>query len=615
LTFLVRRNKLNIVDKPEISIVGDSKSAEDQALLTKLETWLLDSERSVSETTWREKAKESYEFYAGDQDTPEVKASLELQGRPGAVFNEVKPKVDSLLGIADQIRQVPTVLPVGMEDEALAELLNGTFKHYRNAMGLSDLEMDCFEHGIKSGRSFLHFHIDSENPFEPEIKAKRMPGRDGFLDPDSIEYDLSDARYMFVNKWFDKTDILRYWPKFAAQINQMGQGNSSSDAPSYFDLARKKYRILEAWYREPETVIWFINPITQQPDWLVPKEWNEFVINLQKGIALPGDKKLQMDAPPTPYEGVKMFVHTAIFSGSLLLESGKSPYNHLDFPYIMYGAYKDEDKNVWFSAIEMMKDPQRALNTMRRQLSHLLQTAPKGILMHEVNTILNTDEYDKRSASPNFRMELARGSLAAGRIKFSDQPTISNIYTVLDQVYSEAIKNSSGIQDPFLGIQTSSREPGVTARLRLESNIAVLYLIFKNFRRSRIKGGKQLLSYIQQYVTTERAIRMEGPKGMQLVQINSQLNPQSKGFNDITAGKYDLEIDETSENVTMKKQIATMLMEYSQNNPGAIPPDLILDYMDVPLSAKTRVREYNEARLEREEQLMRAKAKPAAAKP
>jgi hypothetical protein len=30
-------------------------------------------------------------------------------------------------------------------------------------------------------------------------------------------------------------------------------------------------------------------------------------------------------------------------------------------------------------------------------------------------------------------------------------------------------------------------------------------------------------------------------------------------------------------------------MEYSHNNPGAIPPDIILDYLDVPYSVKQRV--------------------------
>jgi len=296
-------------------------------------------------------------------------------------------------------------------------------------------------------------------------------------------------------------------------------------------------------------------------------------------------------------------MHYAIFSGGILLESGLSKYKHEGFPIVQYGAYKNEDENRWFGAITMQKDPQRALNTMRRQLVHLLQTAPKGILMHEVNAILNIDEYDKHSSEPNFRLELERGGL--GRVKFSDQPRISNIYAVLDGVFQQSMKDVSGIQDPLMGKQTSSREPGVTARLRLESNIAVLYILLRNFRASRIAGTQKMLSLIQQYVTMPRLIRIEGPEGERLVEINTQLNPQGPGFNDVSAGKFDVVIDEAAENLTMKQEIASRLIEIAHNEPGVIPPEVILEYLDLPVSVKMKVQKYNEERIRREEEFRR----------
>ena len=120
---------------------------------------------------------------------------------------------------------------------------------------------------------------------------------------------------------------------------------------------------------------------------------------------------------------------------------------------------------------------------------------------------------------------------------------------------------------------------------------------------SRIQGGKLLLSLIQQYVTTPRVVRIEGEKGQQLLDINTQFNPQIEGFNDIGAGKFDLQIDEAAENATMRREIAQMLMDLNHNNPDSIPPDIIMEYIDLPLTAKTRVKEYNEARIEREYEL------------
>ena len=585
---------MNITDKTVWS--STEGSSPELNLLTKLQKWVTDAENSTPESTWREVAQEDYAFYSGKQDTDEVIDSLESQNRPTTTFNEVKPKVDKLVGLADQVRRVPTALPVSREDEAIAELTNGTLKHFRYSQSISDKEMDCFEHTAKSGRSFLYFYIDRANPFEPEIKAMRLAGRDVLVDPDFVGYDINEARYVAISRWFKEEDILAHWPEFnATDVRQM-ETSVSTYTPSYFDELKELYRLVEVYYKIPERVVWFFNPLINKHESLSRGEWRKFKKAIEEGVTLPDGRTI--NEVPLAVESVKNTVYYAIFSGGILLENGKSPYNYDGYPIIFYGAYKNEDENRWFGAITMMKDPQVSLNTMRRQLSHLLQTSPKGILMHEAGAILNLDEYDTRSAEPNFRLELARDSL--NRVKFSDQPQISNVYSILDGTFQQSMKDVSGIQDPLMGKQTSSREPGVTARLRLESNIAVLYILLKNFRISRIQGGKLLLSLIQQYVQTARVVRIEGEKGEELFDINTQFNPQVEGFNDISAGKFDLQIDEAAENATMRREIAQMLMDLNHNNPDSIPPDVIMEYIDLPLTAKMRVKEYNEARIERE---------------
>lgn len=584
----------------------------DQQLLEKLDQWLVDAERSTAYTKWVDESKEDYAFYAGKQDDQDVIDILEAQNRPTTTFNEIKPKVDMMVGLADQIRRVPTVLPVGSEDQALAELMNGVYKHYRYTLGITDREMDCFEHTLKSGLSWMHFYVDNQNPFDPQIKCVRIPGRDVVLDPDCLQYDLSDARYIFTSKWFTEEDVMAIWPDIDFEGLRMMAQSHDSDRPTYFDEANEKLRVVECWYRKKESVIWFQNPITGQPDFLRWEQWPKFKEALRNGIQLP-QGTVQMDEPPPAVQTYKDFIYFAIFSNNVLLESGPSPYRHNYFPYVLYGAYKNEDENRWFGPVTVMKDPQRGINTMRRQLAHLLQTSPKGILMHEADSLVNEDDYEKDSSSPNFRLIVSKGHI--DRVKFSDQPNISPVYSQLDEVYVQSMKDVSGSQDPLMGIQTSSREPGITARMRLESSIAVLYLLFGNFRRSRIQGGKIMLSMIQQYVQMPKVIRIEGPKGLELVNINTQINPQNAGFNDISAGQYDLVIDETEENVTMRRGVAQMLLDLAQNNPDTIPPEIILEYLDLPFSVKEQVREYNEARIAREQALQEAEIQAKLQKP
>ena len=596
---------MNIVDDSAIVKQANSGSSEaDVELLNKMMEWLHTAETATSESDWREMAKESYDFYAGKQDTEEVLAILDAQNRPATVYNETKPKIDMLIGLASQNRKAPMVFPVETNDTALAEIANGAFKHFRRTARVARNEIECFEHMSKSGRALLHFYISGDDPYTPEIKSKRIHGRDYWLDPLSVEYDMSDARFIFVDKYFSKEDLEYYFPDLKAdEISQLSQDNPES--PSFYSQERNMYRVTECWYRKIEKVYWVKNPLTKRSEPLTEKEHADFKKKIKEGITLPDGTVLKEEEFPS-IDKVRKTIHYAIFSNTKVIKKGPSPYKHGEFPYIQFGAYKDDDTNAWFGAIEMMKDPQRGINVMRRQLQHLLQTAPKGIFLHESGAVIDIEGYEKRSSEPNFHMELTPGALGKDQVRFTSQPQISPVYAQLIGLDTQTMKDASGIQDSLMGQQTSSREPGVTVRMRQETGLAVLFIIFDNYRESRMQAGRQLLSLIQQYVTNEQLIRIEGEEGAKLVQINSQKDPKAPGFNDVSVGKYDLVIDEAVENQTMRMATAQMLTDYSQNNPGTIPPDLIMEYSDLPLTAITKVKEYSQMMMEREERMKMA---------
>lgn len=586
--------KRTTVDMPE----------DERKIFDKLNKWLSDTESHPSETKYREESLEDYQFYAGDQDSDDVLAKLATLKRPATVYNEVKPKIDLLIGIGSQMRLDMNVIPVGTEDEALSELMHNTIKHFKRKLNLDRKEGRCFEHCIKSGRSYLNFYIDTSNPFKKKIETKVYRGYDCYKDPDSTEYDMSDARFFFANKWLTEEEIKQFWPDFDGSA--AGTGSSVEGMPDFFDVTAEKYRLVEAWWREIKEVIWFVNPVNGKQEYLFPPDFKKFSNAIMEGIEMPmPDGSMRKFQNPDGVQGIsahKKIVYFAIFSGSGILRWGITPYTHDMFPFIQFGAYEDDNNNRFFSAITMMKDPQRGLNTMRRQLTHLLQTAPKGILLHEAGAVLNIEDYEERSADPTFHMELSKGGL--NRIDFTKQPQISPIFQVLDATNQQAMKDASGVQDPMMGVQTYSREPGISMQMRQQSSIAVLNILFENYNESRKLSTKMLMSLIQQYVTQEEVIRIEGQNGWQLMKINSQLNPQGPDFNDITAAEFDLIIDEESMAQSTRLAIAKMLVDFSQNNPGVIPPDVIMDYTSIPFSVKQRIRVYQEEMYQRQLQMM-----------
>jgi hypothetical protein len=529
---------------------------------------------------------EDYRFYAGKQDDDDALGALADLKRPASVYNEVKPKIDMLVGLAAKTKHEIVPIPVGMEDEPYTELISGTLKHYRKMLKLGRKELDCFEHMIKSGRSLLYYYIDDENPFKPKIAIKRFMGRSFYLDSQSVEYDLSDCRYLFLDKWLDEDDIKLFWPDINVQA--LVTTSRASDEPQFFNEQADLYRIVEAWYRRLTDVVWFQDPATGVIMHLVPSEFKKYNQVLLEGIDTGERGMLKIDSPLQGKPSKIKKMYRAIFSGDLMKSYGPSPYKWSGFPAVLFGAYKNDEMNSWFSAITMMKDPQRAVNTMERQLSHLLQTLPKGMLVHEVNAILNIDEYEDRSADPSFHLVVAQGAI--DKVRFEKQPQISPIYSEFALRGRQGIKDAAGIQNEMMGVQTTGREPGVSIARRQETNIAVLYVLYDNYHESRELSTKILLSMIQQYETQPTMIRLEGDKGLQLLQVNSQLNPNLPDFNDISRLEFDITLDDVAEMSTMRGQITEALADYSHNNPGVIPPDLILEYTDIPYTGKQRVK-------------------------
>ena len=305
--------------------------------------WLAEGEESLPETEWRKCGPEDYRFYAGDQDSEDVKTLLTNQKRPISVFNEIKPKIDMLVGLAAQTRFQPDVRPVGQEDEPLAELAKAALFFYSRKTKLVRREVECFEHTVKAGRSLLYFYINNENPFKPQLSVKRIPGPNFIVDPQSVEYDMSDARYLFIDKWVSEQDIKALWPHVnVAQI----RSHSGEGYPSFWNEQEDLYRVVEGWYRKYVKTRWFINPLTGKQESATVSEYNDFAKLLTSGIPMPDGSQGQPINAPDYQETMVRKTFYMIFSDIFKIVGGPSPYRWKDFPGVLYGAYKNDDTNA-----------------------------------------------------------------------------------------------------------------------------------------------------------------------------------------------------------------------------------------------------------------------------
>ncbi len=597
----------SIVEQSNAGITGspDQKgSVTKQQILDQLKDWLSYSESSDSETKFRTEAKEDYQFYAGKQDTDAVKQALADLKRPATVFNQVKPKIDMLIGLGAQMRLDPHVVPVGREDEPLAELMNDTLRFYNEKLEVGDKEVDALEHTIKSGRSLLHYYLDDENPFDPDIKCMVIKGTRCYLDPDALTSNLNeDHRFIFVDKWLTEDEVKRRWPGIDVERLKQSDGVHSANL-TFWESNTKRIRIVEGWYKKLVTVMWFRNPVTNKPEFLNEKDWTAYVTALKEGIDLGNGEVIQMDEAPESVKRTRFETHFGLFTGDVLLDHGKSILgDEVGFPFVLFVAYRNDDEDRWFSVINTMKDPQRSKNTIKRQLVHLLNTSPKPLVITEAGNIVNDEEYQTDSSKPNFVLIVSD----IEKTKVQGQPQISSIYQSLDADFGQEIKDASGVQDSLMGIQTSSREPGVSVRMRQEQGIAVLFTLYNNFRKSRIYAGRMLMRLIQGFVSEGKVIRIGGPKAVKFLDINTQMDPNQAGFNDISGGQFDLVVDEEVQSTTMRMATMQMLVDFNQSSPGMIPPWTLLEYSNLPFSAKEEIKAHFKQQQEREERMVRDK--------
>ena len=585
---------------------------EKRNLLNKLESWLQQAVGGSGDAAYRDTAIEDLEFYALKQDDAATLAKLDSLKRPASVYDEVRHKIDAIIAQFHAVTEAPAIEPVASNDTQLDELMTSVLKYFRRRMDILDVEHECAEYMTKTGLAYQYFYVDKMNPMKPQLKNKYVPGFNVYKDPRSTAYDMLDARFIFFEKWLSDDEMEDNFPG-TLDLNTIKEGATQGSiggvSPSYYSTVRDVYRVVECYYRKSIEVVYYVNPVNQKDDWASPEDWEKIKDALIAEFQIP-EEELQF------MPGRKSVVHYAIFSDNIIIEEGICPYWFCKewgyFPLVQYGAYKDDSLNRYFGAITALKDPQRVFNTLVRQLTHLLQTAPRGILMHEIGAILNIDDYEQRSADPTYHMEVQQGGL--DKVKFSNQPQISPIYESLIAKTKQGMKDTSGVQDSMLGIQTSSREPGVTAEMRQNAGIAILTIIFSNYHKSRKIATRILLSLIQQYVTEPMLIRITGQDGAQLLQINTQNNPELEGFNDITALEYDLAVEDYPDKFSNSDTTLKLLADFGMNNPGTVPLELMLQFMPIADSLKQQMLAYRDAQQEAQRLQLEAEA-AAKAKP
>ena len=96
-------------------------------------------------SNWRGEARESYDFFAGEQWDNDDVEKLEEEGRPAVVFNKVCRTINAVAGLELQNRQGVSYYPRGNEDSGVNDLLTGAAQWVRDNCDAEDEESESFQ--------------------------------------------------------------------------------------------------------------------------------------------------------------------------------------------------------------------------------------------------------------------------------------------------------------------------------------------------------------------------------------------------------------------------------------------------------------------------------------
>lgn len=323
---------------------------------------------------WRKTAKEDYDFVRGKQWTDADLKVMKQKSRPAITINRIRPVVNLLSGYAAQNETEPDFLPRSEEDDRVARVAKGITKYTFDKTNYQSVKKKAFKDAVICGvgNYWVSYEFDYAS-MDGRIQIKNVSPFDVFVDPECKEDDLSDAFYCGRYSWESPEKLKQVYSDKADEITMLAHKYDDSELetvntePLWYSRDLKKLRVVQYWYKE------YTRKKVFSADGMIIDESQP---DLYSAFLMSGTEPEEIPVTQIRY---------ATFCGDVLLEEGKSPYKHNQFPLVRQYCYlsgygEDLDDGLEPAGIVRdLKDAQRELNKNRSQRMHIVNQQSLGV--------------------------------------------------------------------------------------------------------------------------------------------------------------------------------------------------------------------------------------------
>ncbi len=546
------------------------------------------------------------DYYDSLQWSDEDARVLMDRGQAPVVYNEIKASIDWMIGTERRTRIDYKVLARNKDGTENAEAKTSLLKYLSDTNNSEFHRSRSFDDAIKAGMGVLETGLRGD-PTEELLFERYQDWRSTIYDSNSVEHDLSDARYFFRWKDLDDDIALIYFADRADIIRASIKNEGSADPEDWYagrrtdpsedwqprtgryqpydgtafaSSQRRTVRFYECWYRVPVSRRVFTGGYHNGTKY--DKNNPEHVAAANEGCGL--------------YDRMEMELRVVIYTSVGIVYEGASPYRHNRFPFVVTWCYRRKRDNAPYGCIRPLRDAQDGLNKRHSKAHHILST--NKIIMDK-GAVDDIEELRDEAARSDAVIVKNPGK----SLEINRDIALANEYLQLMEGDANYIRKLSGVNDENLGRKTNATS-GIAIQARQEQGSVVSTEPFDNHRFALQQLGEIELSLIEQFYSEQKVIRLLGGRGQaNFVELNT---PDENGriVNDITAMEADFVISEQDYKSTLRQAMFESLFEImgrmaQMGGPGLQASmnmlDLVVDMADLPNKDDLvkRIREIN----------------------
>jgi len=540
----------------------------------------------------RTMAVDDIKFCRVDGGQWEEEARERRKNQPIFTINRVAPAVDQIVGDQRQSRARIKVVPAGGEaEEDTAAIYDGLIRNIEAQSQAENAYDNGFDEAVTGGYGGWRITTEyaTEETFNQDIKIRPITSATTSLYFGEGEaYDKRDAKYAFYTRYISTEDFKAKYP----DANVSGfQQQSYSTSNTWFKEG--EVRIAEYWRKVPET-----KKIALLSDGRVidlDEDGDALAELAFKGIEVVKERKVNSH-----------YVEMYVMNGMEIL-SGAQRWAGKYIPLIpVYGKITyAADEVVIKGIVRDAKDPARIYNYATSAVVEAAALSPKDPYWLTPKMVGS-----HKAQFENFNTRNSPFMLFEPDERVGNQPPVRTGAPSVQQGLMGIINQAAVDIEATTGLHAASmgNAPQLLSEKSVQSQAEKgdrgMFIFSDNLAKSIRYTGDILVDLIPRIMDAEMMVSILGEDGTrEILKINERafdefnqviVDPKTRKeiiINDLSRGKYDVEVVTAPAYGTKKKESLTQLIELTQASEefASISGDLIaksLDVIDSPEIAK-----------------------------